>query len=110
MIKNYFFSHEQQAVEVAPGVTRKILSYNDNLMVCEIAFEKGAVGALHSHFHDQCTYVLSGKFEMQIGEQKEILCAGDSTYKQKNIVHGAVCLEAGSLLDIFTPKRDDFLD
>jgi quercetin dioxygenase-like cupin family protein len=35
--------------------------------------------------------------------------AGDSTYKQPDIEHGAVCLEAGVLLDIFTPCRQDFL-
>ncbi len=109
MIKNFFKASEQEAIEVAPGVTRKVLSYNDKLMVCEIAFKKGAIGALHSHFHDQCSYVLSGKFEMEIGDKKMILTQGDSTYKQPDIVHGAVCLEEGVLLDIFTPCREDFL-
>jgi len=34
---------------------------------------------------------------------------GDSLYKEPNIIHGCVCLEAGKLLDVFTPKREDFL-
>ncbi len=109
MIKNYFFNSEIEAVEVAQGVKRKILAYSDKLMVCELEFEKGAVGALHEHFHDQCSYVISGKFEFDIGGDKMVVSAGDSTYKQPHIIHGAVCLEKGKLIDIFTPQRDDFL-
>jgi quercetin dioxygenase-like cupin family protein len=48
-------------------------------------------------------------FEFEIGGRKVILKAGDSTFKQPGIVHGAVCLEAGELLDIFHPEREDFL-
>ncbi len=109
MIQNFFYEKDQEEVEVAPGVTRKILACSEKLMVCQIHFKKGAVGALHSHFHDQCSYVVSGKFEMEVGGVKKILTAGDSTYKQPDIVHGGVCLEEGVLLDIFTPCREDFL-
>ena len=31
------------------GIQRKILSYSENLMACELYFEKGAIGAIHSH-------------------------------------------------------------
>ena len=72
-------------------------------------FKKGAVGNLHQHFHEQCTYIISGKFEFNINGVKKILGAGDSTYKEPNVIHGAVCLEEGSLIDIFTPERKDFL-
>ncbi len=110
MPQNYFFNKDIPAKQVAEGVTRKVLAYNNNLMVCELEFEQGAVGALHEHFHDQCSYIVSGKFEFDIGGKKMILGAGDSTYKEPHIIHGGVCLEKGKLLDIFTPQRDDFLD
>ena len=48
------------------GVTRRILAYNDGLMCVENTFEKGAVGALHSHPHTQITYVVSGTFAFTI--------------------------------------------
>ena len=106
---NFVMGKDQAILEVADGVTRKKLAYNENLMACEMHFKKGAVGALHSHPHEQITYVVSGKFEFSIGGKKVIISAGDSTYKQPNIVHGAVCLEDGVLIDIFTPARKDFL-
>ncbi len=110
MPQHYFYNSEIPGKVVAEGVTRKILAYNDKLMVCEISFEKGSVGALHEHFHDQCTYIVEGKFEFDIGGDKQVVGPGDSTYKEPHIIHGAVCLEAGKLIDIFTPQRDDFLE
>lgn len=108
-VQNYFFNDEIKSTVPAEGVTRKILSYNDNLMVCELHFEEGAVGALHHHPHEQCTYIVSGEFEFTIGDVTKVLKAGDSMYKQPEIVHGGVCLKKGVILDIFTPCREDFL-
>ena len=93
----------------AEGVYRKILSYTDELMTVENHFEKGAVGALHHHPHTQITYVVSGKFEFTIGDEKRIVQAGDTMLKKDGIEHGCVCLEPGILLDIFSPMREEFV-
>ena len=108
-VQNFFIGSEIKGKEVDPGVTRKVLAHNKDLMVCELHFKKGAVGNLHSHPHTQCTYIISGFFEFDIDGKKMVLGAGDSTYKQSGVVHGAVCLEEGTLLDIFTPEREEFL-
>jgi quercetin dioxygenase-like cupin family protein len=108
-LKNYFPGDELVLEDLGDGVKRKITAYHENLMCVEVHFEKGAVGALHSHPHEQITYIISGEFEFSIGGVKKILKAGDSTFKQPGIEHGAVCLKAGMLLDIFTPCREDFL-
>ena len=93
----------------SPGVTRSVLAYCDSVMCVEHQFEKGTVGALHSHPHTQITYVLSGVFEYTIGDESRIVKAGDSLLKAGGIVHGCVCLESGGLLDVFTPMREDFV-
>ncbi|MBQ8068364.1 MAG: cupin domain-containing protein [Solobacterium sp.] len=98
-----------EGVAAAEGVERRIKSYTDELMVVENVFQKGAVGALHSHPHTQITYVVSGKFEFNIGGEKRIVTAGDTMLKKNGIEHGCVCLEAGILLDIFSPMREDFV-
>lgn len=91
------------------GVKRRILAYGDALMQVEVQFEKGAVGAMHSHPHSQLTHVLEGAFEFTIGEEKRIVRKGDTLYKIPNVIHGCVCLEKGILLDTFSPYREDFL-
>jgi quercetin dioxygenase-like cupin family protein len=35
--------------------------------------------------------------------------AGDCVYIPPDVDHGAVCVEAGVLLDMFSPIREDFL-
>ncbi len=108
-IKHFFHTSEIELEDLGGGIKRKILAYNDNLMVCEVHFETGAIGKLHTHPHEQITYILEGEFEFDIGGEKKIVKAGDSMYKEPDILHGAVCLKAGKLLDIFTPHRQDFL-
>lgn len=98
------------ARDLGGGVTRKVLSYSQNLMACELRMEKGAVGALHAHPHEQIGYIVSGKLVYQEeGKEDKILETGDSYYVPPNVVHGVQILEDTKLLDIFTPMREDFV-
>lgn len=91
------------------GVKRQILTHNEDLMLVKVAFEQGAVGTAHQHIHTQTSYVLSGKFEVTIDAQTQILTAGDSFYVPPTAMHGVLCLETGMLMDAFNPRREDFL-
>ena len=92
-----------------PGIKRQIMGYDGQLMMVKVVFEEGAVGTMHEHYHSQATYVASGKFELTIGEEKRILEAGDGYYVAPDVLHGCVGLEAGRLIDTFSPMRADFL-
>ena len=92
-----------------PGIRRKVMAYNDQLMLVRVDFEQGAIGTLHEHYHSQISHVESGAFEVQIDGQKKVLRAGDAFYVPPDTVHGVVCLEAGVLIDVFNPSREDFI-
>lgn len=92
-----------------PGVTRRILTYSDNLMMCEITFEKGAQGNFHQHPHEQITYIAKGAFSFTIDGETKVVRQGDSVLMPSGALHGVTCLEEGILVDVFNPKRDDFL-
>ncbi len=94
---------------VGEGVQRQVLGYDDKLMLVKVKFEKGGCGELHSHVHSQVSYVESGVFEMTIGETKKIISKGDGYYAPPFTVHGCVCLEAGMLIDAFSPARWEFI-
>lgn len=96
-------------IDLGGGVSRRILATGGKMMAVEVAFKKGAVGAVHNHPHEQISYVLKGSFEFQCEGKKETIKAGDSYYTTPNQPHGVVALEDGILLDIFTPQREDFL-
>ena len=103
------FGKTCESKDLGGGVCRKILAHGEPLMAVEVCFEKGAVGARHTHEHIQIGYVLEGKFELRIGDEKTVIEAGDSYYTEPHLPHGVVCLERGRLLDVFTPERKDFL-
>ena len=93
-----------------PGeVYRKVMGYNDNLMMVKVKFKKGSEGKLHSHPHCQITYVESGAFEFTIDGVTKIVRAGDVLMKVPNVEHGCKCIEDGVLIDTFTPMRSTFL-
>ena len=94
---------------VGQGVERKILATHGSLMSVEVRFKKGSIGAVHTHPHEQVSYVVRGSFEFELEGQKTIIKAGDSYYVNPNVPHGVVALEDSIILDIFTPQREDFL-
>jgi quercetin dioxygenase-like cupin family protein len=100
---------EGEWTDLGGGNRRRVLLHTDELMMVEFAFEKGGIGALHSHPHVQASYIAEGSFEVTVGELTEVLAAGDSFIAPSHVVHGVKALEAGRLVDSFTPHRADFL-
>lgn len=108
---NSFFQHDADIAwePTEPGVRRKIMGYGPDLMVVRVAFEAGAVGKAHRHPHRQASYVESGVFDVTIDGKTSRLRAGDTFFVPANLVHGVTAVEAGQLIDSFTPMREEFL-
>ena len=107
--RKFIFEHQLPWTDLGGGVSRQIAGCDKNIMLVKVKFIKGAIGAVHHHFHSQCSYVASGSFEVEISGKKKILSTGDSFYVEPNARHGVVCLEEGVLVDTFSPAREDFL-
>ena len=105
------FIHEKEVPwePLEDGVKRKILGFNDKIMLVKVTFQKGSIGALHHHEHSQSSYVEAGSFEVTIDGKQQILKSGDSFYVPPNKEHGVLALEDGILIDAFSPVREDFL-
>jgi len=95
--------------DLGQGVKRRVLSYATELMMVEVIFEEGALGALHSHPHSQISYVQEGELEVYLGESIVVLKKGDTFYVEPHLVHGVKALAPSTLVDVFTPQREDFL-
>lgn len=95
--------------ELGNGNRRRVLIHTPELMQVEFGFDKGAVGALHSHPHIQVSYVAEGRFEVTIDGQTQVVGKGGSFIVPSGLEHGVVALQAGRLVDVFTPHRADFL-
>lgn len=108
--KRFVVADEVETEDVGGGIMRQIMGYNDELMLVKVQFSEGAIGYTHNHPHSQLAFVESGEFEFTIGEETKVLKAGDCAYVPPDVEHGAVCIKAGVLLDIFSPAREDFLE
>ena len=108
--KNFFQVDSDIAwKDLGNGVSRQMLGHNGQMMMVKVKFASGAVGTMHQHPHVQVSYVESGVFKLTIGEETRTLRQGDGYFVPPDVLHGCLCIEAGVLIDAFTPAREDFL-
>tara|TARA_R110001632_G_scaffold51669_4_gene128642 strand:+ start:815 stop:1162 length:348 start_codon:yes stop_codon:yes gene_type:complete len=108
--KEFIFGNDIEWEVVGEGLKRKIMGYDDKIMLVKVDFEVGAVGVMHEHYHSQVTYVESGEYDLTIGEETKTVKGGDSFYIPPHVMHGAICKKAGVLIDVFSPIREDFME
>jgi len=92
------------------GLTRRILAYNDSLMLTEHVMEEGAEFPRHSHPHQQLAYLISGHIRVFAGNEVFEAKAGDSFVLRGGIEHRVIALKKSVALDIFTPLREDYVN
>lgn len=107
--KEFLFDDDIQWETIGNGVKRKILAYDNQIMLVRVHFEEGGIGPVHNHYHSQVTYVVSGEFELTIDQETRLLKEGDAFYIPPHVDHGAVCKKEGFLIDVFSPIREDFM-
>ena len=94
---------------VAPGIRRKTLVYGDKTLMTEFLLEKGADLAHHRHPQEQTGYLVSGHMILTIGDDIMEVRRGDSWVVPANLEHHAKILENSVAIEVFSPRRDDYL-
>ena len=91
------------------GIAFDVLAAGKHTMVTRMRYESGAQIPGHHHPNEQAGYVISGRVRIRFGEYDEILEAGDTYVIPKDVVHTFDVFEAGEVLDVFCPPREDYL-
>jgi len=107
--EQFLFESSLPWIDLGNGLRRQIMGYNDRIMMVKFEFKEGAIGTMHHHIHSQSTYVVSGTYELTIGEETRIIKPGDGFFVHPNVEHGVLCIEEGIIVDGFSPVREDFL-
>lgn len=93
--------------ELAPGLNARLVhGVQTTLSVVEI--KKGSVLPEHKHFQEQITYILKGQLDMIIGGEKYSLTEGSVHVIPPNVPHSAVATTDCTVVDAFSPARDDY--
>lgn len=95
------------------GVNLDSLAVGEKSMVTKMNYIRGNFATTHQHPHEQCGYVISGKYRLNVIIPESpidvILYAGDSYAIPGNTPHSFEVLEGGEVIDVFTPHREDYL-
>lgn len=95
--------------EVArPGVSRKAYATKAVMLVRNV-LEKGLEVRPHSHEFDQLVFVLEGRCDFVIGDERHAMGPGDLMLAPANVEHFADVTEGPCVnIDFFVPPRADY--
>jgi unsaturated pyranuronate lyase len=99
------------AISVEPMtdyITRQMWS-GEHTTVARIMLKKGAVVPRHTHPSEQFSLILSGALEFTFDDGKQIVRSGQMIYIPPHVPHQAVALEDTEDLDVFGPRREDWI-
>ena len=93
--------------EIVPGFTGKYL-HADSLSIGWLDAKAGYAVPLHSHIHEQVSFVQEGKMLFIIEDEEFILEAGMAITVAPNLKHRASAITDCKLIDVFNPVREDY--
>ncbi|MEM0381266.1 MAG: cupin domain-containing protein [Nitrososphaerota archaeon] len=97
--------------ELFPGVYRCILAHNPTIMLMLVRMAPGAIVPRHKHIHLQAGILLEGSLLFKTESGERVLRKGESYLIKSFEPHEVenVGDEDAIALDIFTPRREDYL-
>jgi quercetin dioxygenase-like cupin family protein len=104
----FFGAADSQAIEMLPGVTRKMLSCGEHMMVVKVVLARGSVVPMHSHPHEQTGHVRSGRLRFWIGEEERVLGPDEGYAVPPYLQHACEALEDTIAIDTFSPPREEY--
>ena len=92
-----------------PLMTRRVI-HTAAMTVARIRIAKGAVVAPHSHVHEQLAMVQRGALKFDLAGQESLVSAGQALAIPSGVPHGVEAMEDSEVMDLFTPRRQDWID
>jgi quercetin dioxygenase-like cupin family protein len=89
-------------------LSRQMIS-GENATVSQLFLKKGAAVPRHSHMNEQYSWIISGSLKFVFDGREILVGAGDVLVIPPNVPHSAVALEDTVDVDIFAPRREDWI-
>jgi quercetin dioxygenase-like cupin family protein len=99
---------ERVGVRTSASAERRVLAGQQGMIVWW-KMKAGAHAAAHQHPHEQIVWMLKGKMDFRIGNDRRSMVAGDVAVIPGNVEHEGIFPEDTEVVDIFAPPREDFL-
>jgi len=89
-------------------LSRQMIS-GENATISQLLLRKGATVPRHSHMNEQYSWILSGALKFIFDDREILVGAGEILLIPANVAHSAVALEDTVDVDIFAPRREDWI-
>lgn len=73
-----------------------------------VELKKGSNVPMHSHIHEQITFILEGQMDMTIDGKACLLTAGMYHIIHSNVPHSATAITDCKVIDTFAPAREEY--
>lgn len=93
---------------VTDKITRRQVAGEQGMIVWW-SMQAGAHAAAHKHPHEQIFWMLKGKMEFRLGDERRVCGPGDIAVIPGGVEHEAWFPEDTEVIDVFAPPREDFL-
>jgi quercetin dioxygenase-like cupin family protein len=80
------------------------------MTVARLHIAKGAVVPAHSHVNEQLAMVEKGALKFDLDGQEILVSAGQALAIASGVPHGVEAMEDTVVMDLFTPRRQDWID
>jgi len=91
------------------GVAFEVLAIGKESMVTKMPYKDADFVPFHKHPNEQNGYVITGRYKLMFDQKEYLLVKGDSYSIPANMEHSMEIIEAGEIIDVFTPVRQDYL-
>jgi quercetin dioxygenase-like cupin family protein len=96
-------------IEIAPGIKRRTITTGASMYQMRAELEAGSRLPEHQHPQEQIVHVIKGRLRLLVADGAQELVTGESFYLASNVPHGVETVEDTTVLDTFSPPREDYL-
>jgi quercetin dioxygenase-like cupin family protein len=89
-------------------LSRQMIS-GENATISQLLLKKGASVPRHSHVNEQYSWIISGALKFVFDDREILVGEGEVLVIPANVAHSAVALEDTLDVDIFAPRREDWI-
>ena len=100
---------EIEKEQVNPLYQRQVI-HSDTMTVVRAYIKKGCVVPEHSHPNEQVSMIEQGALKFTMDGREQIVKSGEVMRIAPNLVHSAQAVEDCVMVEVFSPRREDWLD
>lgn len=96
------------AEQMNPSLVRRVL-HTEGATLARLEMKQGGSVPVHSHANEQVTLVQSGRLRFYNAEMSQEVGPGGIMELAPHVPHGVEVLEDAVVIDLFVPRREDWI-